>query len=514
MRINMLSLSEAKNAEEWDYKGEGAANVIVLYCGTSPDFVGKVLRVKKAPIKFLKDSHLRNKAPVLSVEEQSIWSGWKEVVEANSKEILAQAYVQHVIGPLLGSQYVDPGTLIHVSEGFLEALEQKISNKRPAWRIEDAKIDTQSDFALLMSDHSLSLRGPSDTTPCISIEIKPKCGFLPSSRFISEENHIKRLVSRFAMHQHLKFSEQKISCISKYSPLDLFSESHDRIHRAIEGLFETPQNNLRIFLNGSLVFGGLGGYAEQELCDGPIVNSLARELEDTLENVIACQSGERVKFFKDLVTETLLRTRILSQLLEVQKMDMYDIEGAIHAYYNVIQVPCHVCTHSVSKAGNLNQAEKIEINPDEPIEKDMQEKISDLHFPYSTTESLSEEPMEKHTQGNFSYLYTPKNECSHLHSLSIEESRRIVRDYLLATTAKDCSLMLTFQPVAHYSTEVNALDGNDVIYLSSSKQAFRYKAKFIDLDLKHLKKMIHYYKLDQNIVNCYTRTHEGITLEN
>lgn len=109
MRINMLSLSEAKNAEEWDYKGEGAANVIVLYCGTSPDFVGKVLRVKKAPIKFLKDSHLRNKAPVLSVEEQSIWSGWKEVVEANSKEILAQAYVQHVIGPLLGSQYVDPG---------------------------------------------------------------------------------------------------------------------------------------------------------------------------------------------------------------------------------------------------------------------------------------------------------------------------------------------------------------------------------------------------------------------
>jgi len=102
----MLSLFEANNAEEWDYKGEGAANVIVLYCGTLPNFVGKVLRVKKAPQKFLKDNHLRNKAPVLSVEEQSIWSDWQEVVAANSKEILAQAYVQHAIGPLLGSEYL------------------------------------------------------------------------------------------------------------------------------------------------------------------------------------------------------------------------------------------------------------------------------------------------------------------------------------------------------------------------------------------------------------------------
>lgn len=508
----MLSLFEANNAEEWDYKGEGAANVIVLYCGTLPNFVGKVLRVKKAPQKFLKDNHLRNKAPVLSVEEQSIWSDWQEVVAANSKEILAQAYVQHAIGPLLGSEYVDPGILICVSEGFLEALEQKISNKRPAWRIEAARIDLQSDFALIMSDHSLFLRGPNDTAPCISIEIKPKCGFLPSSRFISAENHIKRLVSRFAMHQHLKFSQKEISCISKYSPLDLFSESRDRIHRAIEGLFETPQNNLRIFWNGSLVFGGLGGYAEQGLCNGPTINSLARELEDTLKSVILCQSGERVAIFKDLVTETLLRTRILSHLLAVQKMDLYDIEGAIHAYFNVIQVPCHICPHSVSEAGNLNEAENIEINPDEPIEKDMQENNSDLHFPSSITESLSEEHLEKHTQGNFSYLHSSKNECSHLHSLSIEESRRIVRDFLLATTAKDCSLMLTFQPMAHDFAEVNALDRNDVIYMSSTKQAFHYKTTFIDLDLKRLKKMNHYYDLDQNIVNCYTRTREGTTL--
>lgn len=507
----MLSLLEAKNAEEWDYKGEGAANVIVAYLGTLPDFAGKVLRVKKAPLKFLKDSHLRNKAPVLSVEEQSIWSGWPEVVSVNSKEILAQAYVQHIIGPLLGSEYVDPGTLIRVSEGFLDALEQQISNKRPALRIEAAKIDLQSDFALLMSDHSLFLRGPNDTVPCISIEIKPKCGFLPSSRFISAENHIKRLVSRFAMHQHLKFSQQKIPCISKYSPLDLFSESRDRIHQAIEGLFETPQNNLRIFLNGSLVFGGLGGYAEQGLSNGPNSDSLARNLEYILESVIPCESGERMAFLKDLVTETLLRTRILTRLLAIQKMDRYDIEGAIHAYFNVIQVPCHVCSHSVRQEGNLNMSEKIEINPVEPIEKYMQEKYSNLHSPPSTTE-LPEEPTEKHTEGNFSYLHSSKNECSHLHSLSIEESRSIVRDYLLATTAKDCSLMLTFQPMTHSFTEVNALDRNDVIYMSSTKRAFRYKASFIDLDVKRLKKMIHYYDLDQNIVNCYTKSHEGITI--
>eukprot|EP01018_Ginkgo_biloba_P008467 Gb_08527 [translate_table: standard] len=356
--------------------------------------------------------------------------------------------------------------LIRVSKGFLEALEESICNQRPAWRIEAAKIDLQSDFALLISDHSLFLQGPYNFSPCISIEIKPKCGFLPCSRFISAGNHMKKCVSRFAMHQCLKLAQGQISCISKYSPLDLFSESRDRIHAAINGLFETPQNNLRIFLNGSLILGGLGDYAEHEVSNGSITDSIDKNLEDAFEILMPCQKGDQVACIQELVIETLFKTRILSQLLAVQKMDLYDIEGAIHAYYNIIGKPCDVCTRS-SEARNTQNAGKI----------------------------MSDESMNAHTREDYSYL----------HSLSMEESRNIVRDYLIAATAKDCSLMLTFQPLPDDFTTGNSHDGSNVVYLPSTKQVFRYKACYIDLDLKPLKRMVHYYKLDQNIVSYYIK---------
>lgn len=450
-----MFLLEAKDAEDWGYRGEGAANVVMGYHGTSPEFIGKVLRVQKASPDKPNCSSLEKDAPLLSVEEQVLWSELQEVVASNSKEILAQGYAQHVIGPLLGSDHVDPGTRVCVSKEFLEALDQNIYKERPEWRIRDSRINVQSGLALLMSDHASFSQGLDGAAPCISVEIKPKCGFLPCSSFISSENHLKRLVSRFLMHQHLKLSQKEVASISKYCPTDLFSESRDRIHQAIVGLLETPQNNLRIFLNGSLVFGGLGGYAEEGLLDGSITEQAVQYLEDILEDVMTCQKGERMSCFKDLITESLIETRMLSKLLAVQKMDLYDIEGTIHAYFNIMRKPCQICTCSSDE---------------------------------------SDSQMQTHIHDYFT-------------SLSLEESRRVVRDFLVATTAKDCSLMLTFQPVNHDATDVNSLDGNNMMHFTATNQTFRFKAHYLDLDLKRLEKMIHYYKLDQKIVSTYTRMH-------
>ncbi|GLJ09623.1 hypothetical protein SUGI_0112930 [Cryptomeria japonica] len=455
----MVFLLEAKDAEEWGYRGEGAANVVMGYRGTSPEFVGKVLRVKKASPDKPNHSSSEKSAPLLSVEEQVLWSELQELVSSNSKEILAQGYAQHVIGPLLGSDHVDPGTLVCVSKEFLEALDQNIYKKRPEWRIRDTRINLQSGYALLMSDHATFSQGLDGAAPCISVEIKPKCGFLPCSSFISSENHLKRLVSRFAMHQHLKLSQQEVASISKYCPIDLFSESRDRIHQAIGGLLEIPQNNLWIFLNGSLIFGGLGGYAEEGLLNGSITEQAVQNLEDILENVMTCQKGEQMTCFKDLITESILETRMLSKLLAVQKMDLYDIEGAIHEYFNIIRKPCQICTCSSDESDNQ---------------------------------------MHNHIHDYFT-------------SLSLEESRRIVCDFLVATTAKDCSLMLTFQPVNHDGTNVNSSDVNNMMHFTATKQTFRFKAYYVDLDLKRLEKLIHYYKLDQKIkqtFTCYARATE------
>ncbi|KAB1227748.1 Inositol-pentakisphosphate 2-kinase [Morella rubra] len=227
-----------KDSADWAYRGEGAVNLVLAYTGSSPSFVGKVLRIHKAP---------RNGSPgasiptLLSTHEQLLWRDIDGIVSSPNKEIAAQLYVPHVMSPLLGPKYVDPG--------------------RPTWRADAGKVDTHQDSVLLLTDHSLFPHGTLKGQPCISVEIKPKCGFLPVSRFISERNATKRSITRFRMHQFLKLHQGQIPELSEYNPPDLFSKSKDRIYKAMNDLFTTPQNNFRVFLNGSLVFGQLGGIA-------------------------------------------------------------------------------------------------------------------------------------------------------------------------------------------------------------------------------------------------------------
>ncbi|THU45652.1 hypothetical protein C4D60_Mb02t20240 [Musa balbisiana] len=207
-----------------------------------------------------------------------------------------------------------------------------------------------------------------------------------------------------------------ISQISRYDPLDLFSGLKDRIHLAITALFACPQNNFRIFFNGSLIFGGLGGGL-----DNTVVQS--HKAEEAIVDLIS-PSGLQLASFLELVAEAIFRSGILDKLLETQQLDVLDIEGAIH--------------------------------------------------------------------------------YSFLHSLSLEESLKIVRGYLIAATAKDCSLMISFSrtEAGHNASDCNFAS------LKSSNQCYNYKACFIDLDLKPLEKMVHYYKLDQKIVDFYKTSGE------
>ncbi|CAN6722254.1 unnamed protein product [Malus baccata var. baccata] len=359
---------EKKDAADWAYRGEGAANLVLAYTGSSPAF-----------------------------------------------------------------------TRVPVSREFLESVEKNVISQRPASRVDATKVDTQSDTVLLMSDHSLFPRVTQEVEPCISVEIKPKCGFLPSSKFIDEGNSIKRSITRFRMHQALKFHDGEVSEYSEYDPLDLFSGSKDRIHKAIKDLFSTPQNNFRVFLNGSLIFGGLGGGAHSTNL------AIRGAFEDALKGVIQGGDGKRTKSFLQLVAETVHKSGVLDRLLEAQKLDNLDIEGAIHAYYDIISEPCMVC-------GELGK-----------------EKVSQKYLS--------------------------------LHSMSLDESLKMVKDFLIATSAKDCSLMISFRP---------RKDGSpgspyNNLYLESTNQSFDYKVNFIDLDLKHLGKMEEYYELDKKIVSCYNQ---------
>lgn len=116
----------------------------------------------------------------------------------------------------------------------------------------------------------------------------------------------------------------QIKSLSKYSPLDLFSGNVEGINKALVDLVETPQNNVRVFLAGAEIFGG------QE--DGGSTDEAVTSLDEKLAAVSVAPDGERVPAFQRLVATALNKSKILDQLLRVQKLDAYDIEGAILAY--------------------------------------------------------------------------------------------------------------------------------------------------------------------------------------
>ena len=59
---------------------------------------------------------------------------------------------------------------------------------------------------------------------------------------------------RYCMHQKLKLTDGKIVSISGYCPTDLFSGDERCMEFALAALFENPQNNLKVFLDGVPVF--------------------------------------------------------------------------------------------------------------------------------------------------------------------------------------------------------------------------------------------------------------------
>lgn len=207
----------------------------------------------------------------------------------------------------------------------------------------------------------------------------------------------------------------QISQISEYDPLDLFSGSSDRVHKAIKALYVTPQNNFRVFLNGTLIFGDMDGGAD---CNS---SCLTREaFEDALKGVIAANDGMRAANFLQLVAGAAFRSGLLERLLEAQKLDNFDIEGAIHAYYDVVSQPCVVC-------GELGEGKRF-------------------------------------------------GKYSSLHSIPTDESLKIVRDYLISATAKDLSIMFGFRP--RQNGDLNS--PYDAVLLESANQTFDYKVHSIN----------------------------------
>ena len=85
-----------------------------------------------------------------------------------------------------------------------------------------------------------------------------------------------------------------------------------------------------MFLAGEEIFGGPE--------DGGSTDEAIISLDKKLAGVSVVPEGERVSAFQQLVASALNKSKVLDQLLRVQKLDAYDIEGAILAYEKFIRM--------------------------------------------------------------------------------------------------------------------------------------------------------------------------------
>lgn len=269
-------------AVDWLYKAEGSANVAWQYTGSCPALATSILRLTKATRRGLSLGGI------------------------GADRLLPEDPLEHasaVMRPLLGAPYVIPGARVQVSATFMAAMQARLACLPASVRPERRRLDRLDDALesiVLMLDHSLlhpsapapPLRSRRPVTFCV--ELKPKSGVARSGpaaepcRYCAhqalkacEAAHVSPATLRGctdSAHSSVAAVAAVAQLASRYCPLDLYSGDAARVRVACGRLVESPQNNLRVFVDGRLAFssevlaglrlGGGGGAADGDGCAG------------------------------------------------------------------------------------------------------------------------------------------------------------------------------------------------------------------------------------------------------
>ncbi|PWN38020.1 uncharacterized protein FA14DRAFT_170767 [Meira miltonrushii] len=313
------------DARHWTYLAEGGKNLLLRYTG--PDvypFVNTrdgrrmALRIGKSSRQQLND-----KGASISSEPSSSSSNIQQK-GGDEQEIDSEEWQERILLPDLadaGSDELVP-PLIRVEStkalnSFLRFIISKIEGLRPIERRLKTGIDADKPSEVFITE---DLSAPIPNHPCLILEIKPKCGFLPK-----EGDAWKQSTSRFRMHSVLKGDAKltKEEFEALYDPLDLYSGQPDRVEKAATALYASWQqgreNNLRIFLDGkkvehptSVIEGGAGIMEQAETLTKKLYNDPNLNLAQAVARILASEQVQTI----------LKRLRTLQQ-----RYDPIDVEG-------------------------------------------------------------------------------------------------------------------------------------------------------------------------------------------
>ena len=179
------------NAADWALCGQGKSNLVLR------DGRGAVLRIQKH------DQCTRND-PSHDALERELWAhvpGFSSAVAPVQRTWL---FAEHVLSPLLDFTS-GAGTLVQLPNEFVRAVEERLALPPGALGSDTGP----TVWAILLPDHARLPPLLACDAPVFVVELKPKCGFLPTAPAVGAAS-VKRHTTRFALHQRLKLAQGRI----------------------------------------------------------------------------------------------------------------------------------------------------------------------------------------------------------------------------------------------------------------------------------------------------------------
>ncbi|XP_055998954.1 inositol-pentakisphosphate 2-kinase-like isoform X2 [Ostrea edulis] len=444
-------------------------------------------------------------------------------------------YIKNIMLPMLSDAFVVIPKIREIPKGFTERIEEEIKHIRTAHkRVQEddfRTVDPATCSALVLPDFcyvtDLSTNTcisctTSDAFPTISVEIKPKKGFIPLSALNSDSSTVKAGVCKFCMHQRLKAKEGRWTKTSHYCPLDLFSGNRARMRHALHSLCVTPQNNLKICQNGIESYsefskGDLGKILQQFF--GESVNGLKNGLRKQLE----------VQTFVDLIIDALLYVpkrseshRSSQSVLKASNRQAKD-SPCLPRKKPTSPVLSQHCLNSSFKA-NLNTGLEPSSLPrncvlDRILHVQMldQMDIEEIHPLYVRIKEYVSTHIEESSHWN---LYGPftsdtwltpclEDPQGHMDKDGIEYAVSQVKRHNVSKTAQDCSIMVAMQQISPNMT----IENEDMVLTDSCGRKYQFSVVIIDLDPKPVDKIKKYHRQQSDIVLAFTEDQIDITAD-
>ncbi|KAF9364006.1 Inositol-pentakisphosphate 2-kinase [Mortierella sp. NVP85] len=411
-----------------------------------------------------------------------------------------------IIGQLLGHEYVEQLVLISLPTEFLKALSEAIESWRPSHRLHKG-IDCSRSIGFLALDHTRFVK-PSGSQPSIALEIKPKWGFISRSAFIPRNRDIKKRKCRFCMHQYYKLVSEQEASLSEYCPIDLFSYEEALVQDALEALVKTPQNNLRLFLDG--VQQSISKETMMQCLFGPD----AAKVQLT-EAITGDEEATLPVSLTDIITQILIQSPLLRKLGRLQlALDSLDVE-TVHRFYAQMVDPVTNTLPEPTFEEFLNTAEAF------MYRVDMGEMMS---HDQETFEAI-----------NAASLGIEPDDLEDLEAIPMGLMLHFIREFLLSATLKDCSILITVRRMENAEetpeSKINPatlretyrsgdVTDNKIQFQEHRRQIkvmgidFIYKITCIDLDPKKMASVPKYLNKDREIVDYYLATVGDRNLKN